>query len=237
MNLLALVQALHREAKQAGNVPSTVVGATGRAADLVQWIIEAYNDIQRDLDGQWKWLRREFYVDTVADTQSYAYGSVTDTDAAAAITRFKRWDIDENDPPYIYLVSAGLGNQNELAVYDWIEFRHQYIRGSQTAATPGAISVSHDDKLYLGPKPDAIYRVSGYYWRGLQTLADDTDTPEMPSDFHMLIVYRAMVKYAYNVIAQELLGRAQGEGAGLYDGLVENQWYGRQRFRLPGPIA
>lgn len=237
MTLLQLFQAFHREAKQPGSAPTTVVGATGRNADIVQWLIEAYNDIQRDVDGRWKWLRRAFYVDTVADTQSYEYGDCTDTVAAAAIARFRSWDLDEEDPPYIYLSSAGAVTERELAIYDWIDFRSQYVRGVQTSAAPGAISVDHTDKLYLGSPPDAVYRLSGYYWRGNQTLADDGDEPEMPDDFHMMIVYRAMVKYAYNIIAQEILARATADGTGLYDALVQNQWYGRQRLRLPGPIA
>ena len=75
------------------------------------------------------------------------------------------------------------------------------------------------------------------YWKGLQTLAADADEPEMPADYHMLIVYRALLKYAYNIVAQEILARAGQEGMPLYDALVLNQWHGRFRMRWPRALA
>ena len=237
MNLLALVQSLHVEAKQPGNAPTALATGSGRAADLVRWIVEAYNDIQRDKNGQWKWLRREFNVDTAADDADYAYGEVKDSVLDAVITRFRAWDLDGDDPPYIYKVSDGAASERELLVQDWRWFRSMYVRATHTSAPPSSISTDHADTLYLGPTPDGIYRVSGYYWRSNQTLSDATDVPEMPADYHMLIVYRAMVKYGYNVIAQELLARARSEGAQIYDALVDRQWYGKQRMRWPGALA
>ena len=59
----------------------------------------------------------------------------------------------------------------------------------------------------------------------------------MPSDYHMLIVYRALLKYAYDSVSQEVLARAKTEGTPLYDSLVLNQWYGRFRIQLPEPLA
>ncbi len=238
MDFLALVQSLHHEAKQPGSPPAAVTGQTGRAADLVRWIAEAYNDIQRENDGQWKWLRRDFYVNTVADDQTLASGDCTDTLAAAAIDRFRAWDVqDDDNPPFIYLVSEGVATEREIPHVPWPEFRRLYVRATHESAEPAALSVDHADTIYLGPGPDGIYRLTGHYWRSNQTLADDSDTPEMPADYHMLIVYRAMTKYAYNVIAQELVARAATDGQPLYDALVQNQWYGRFRLRYPSALA
>ena len=66
MNLLAIVQALHYEAKLTGSAPDSAVAQTGRDADLVRWSIEAWNDIQRDKDGKWKWMLSDWTVDTVS---------------------------------------------------------------------------------------------------------------------------------------------------------------------------
>jgi len=53
----------------------------------------------------------------------------------------------------------------------------------------------------------------------------------------MLIVWRAIVKYGYNSVSQEVLARAAAEGQPLYDALSLNQGYGRFSMTLAGPLA
>jgi len=237
VDFLALVQSLHYEAKLPGSPPAAVTAQSGRAADLVRWIIEAWNDIQRDKDGRWKWRRSEWFVNTVADDASYVFSDCTDVIAAATITRFHAWELDDDDPPFIYLVSEGKTSERELPIARWNEFRRLYLRATHDPASPSQMSVDHTDALYFGPTPNDIYRVTGNYWKSIQNLVNDVDVPEMPSDFHMLIVYRALLKYAYNVVGQDILARAQTEGTPIYDALVENQWYGRFRISFPPPLA
>ncbi len=237
MNLLALVQSLHQEAKLAGSEPDAVTAQTGRDADLVRWAIEAYNDIQRAKDGKWKWLRSAFTVDTAAADGSYAYGDVTDVGASAAITRFRSWFMDSREPPLIYLTADGKATEREIFIDTWTHFRYLYVRGTHTAAVPAVIAVDVDDNLRLGPTPDDIYTVSGDYWKSNQALAADADVPEMPSDYHMMIVWRAITKYAYNTVSHEVLARAKSEGGPMWDALVENQGYARFSITTADPLA
>lgn len=237
MELLEIVQSLHYEAKLPGAPPTTVVGQTGRAGDLVRWTIESYNDIQREKDGKWRWLRRPFTLNTVAGTQSYAYGSATDVDAATAIARFRAWDLDDRERPLIYLVSDGQATERELMIADWQDYRFRYLRGTHTSAPPMVLAAGVDNKLWLGPKPDGIYRVSGNFWRSNQVLAEDDDEPEMPADYHMLIVYHGLTKYAYNAVAHETLARAQWEGSRMWDALSLNQGYSRFIMSMAGALA
>lgn len=212
-------------------------GLDGRGADLVRWAIEAWNDIQRDRDGKWNWLRGDFYVDTVADTASYASTDCTDVADAVAITRFRAWDLDKREPPLIYLSSDGKVAEREFFIDDWAHFRYLYLRGTHTAGYPGSVVTDALNNLYIGPKPDAVYRITGNYWKSNQTLADDADIPEMPADYHFLIVYRAIVKYAYNTVSHEILARAQAEGAPMYDALALNQAYSRFSFSVADALA
>ena len=237
MNLLGIVQSLHYEAKLAGSAPSGVAGQTGRSADLVRWAIEAYNDIQRDKDGKWKWLRGDWYFDTVADTASYAPGAVNDTDTTAIITRFRAWDLDTRELPLIFLSADGQATQREMLIKDWRDFRYIYLRGTHTAGYSGDIAAKVDNKLFLGPTPNDVYRVTGTYWKSIQELVVDADTPEMPADFHMAIVYRALVKYGYNSVSPELLARAEVDGKILWESLVNNQSYSRYSWSTNGPLA
>ncbi len=237
MNYLALVQSLHNEAKLAGSAPSGVAAQTGRAADLVRWVAEAWNDIQRAKDGRWKWMLGEYTLDTVASDNSYAYTDATDVDDSAAISRFKRWELDSRELPHIYLVSDGEATEREMQFLDWRDWRYYYLRGTHDAAYPAALSVDRNDNLRVGPTPDGIYRISGTYWKSLQTLAADTDTPEMPADYHMLIVWRAITKFGYNVVDQPILARAQAEGDPLWDALTEDQAYSRFSFSVGDALA
>ncbi len=230
MNLLGIVQSIHQEAKLAGDEPTTTVSQTGRSGDLVRWAIEAWNDIQRENNGKWLWMLGDCYFDTSASDDSYAYGDVTDTDAASAITRFRSWHLDERERPLIYLSADGASTERELSLVDWHEFRFKYVRGTHTAAYPAVICSDFNENLRLGPTPDAVYRVTGNYWKSNQVLANNTDIPEMPTDYHMLIVYRALVKYGYNAISHEALARAEADGAPLWDALQHNQAY--KRFSL-----
>ena len=237
MNLLALVQSLHYEAKLTGSAPAATAGQVGRAADLVRWAIEANNDIQRQGDGKWKWLRGEWYVDTVDATASYATSVVFDTDTDAFITRFGAWDLDEREPPLIYLSADGKETERELSIQEWRDFRYTYVRATHTKGYSGAISAKADDKLFLGPTPDAVYRVTGTYWKSIQELALDADTPEMPASYHMAIVYRAIVKYGYNSVSPEILGRAETDGTPIYEALVNNQAWSRHSLTVGPPLA
>jgi hypothetical protein len=237
LNLLTIVQSLHNEAKLAGSAPSTVAGQVGRAADLVRWAIEAYNDIQRDRDGKWKWLKGDWYFDTIAAQANYAYTAVNDEITDAAITRFRAWDLDEREPPLLYLSADGQSTERELAIWDFRDFRYRYIRATHTDAYPGAIAVKVDDDLYLGPTPDAVYRVRGMYWKDNQELALDADIPEMPANFHMAIVYRALIKYGFDSVSPEVLSRAEVDGKAIYESLVNNQSYNRFSWSTNGPLA
>ena len=237
MDLLALVQSLHQEAKLAGREPAATAGQSGRAADLVRWTIEAWNDIQRGRDGKWKWLRGDFNFDTVANTASYASTAVTDTQDAVAISRFRAWDLDSREPTLIFLSADGKVSERELFIEKWDHFRALYVRSTHTAGYPGSIVADWNDSLFLGPTPNAVYRVTGNYWKSNQLLAADADIPAMPVDYHMLIVWRAITKYGYNTVSREVLARAQSEGAPLYDALALNQGYSRFSFSTAPALA
>ena len=237
MDLLALVQSLHQEAKLTGAAPDAVTGQSGRDADLVRWCIEAYNDIQRAKDGKWKWLRGDCHFDTIAATGSYASTAVQDTDDATAITRFRSWDMDNREPPLIFLSADGKVAERELFIDTWTHFRYLYVRGTHAASYPGVIAIDSSDNIRLGPTPDDVYRVTGNYWKANQNLAADTDVPEMPADYHMMVVWRAITKYAYNTVSHEVLARAQSEGGPLWDALAENQGYARFSITIADALA
>lgn len=215
--------------------PTAVTGQSGLMEKLVGWVADAYKDIQNRHD--WRWMRSNFTVNTVASTDTYAYGACTDTKTSAAISRFSHWWANDNlDRFKIYLTSSGVSAQCWLTWMPYEDFRRIYKFGAQQSLTgqPVHVSVDDDDKIVLGPNPDAVYTVRGSYQRGPQTLSADADEPDMPETFHDLIVYYAMERYATNSIAPEVLVRAKAEGGRMLRALELRQLPG---FRLARPMA
>ena len=71
--------------------------------------------------------------------------------------------------------------------------------------------------------PNDIYTVRGEYQMSPQSIALDEDTPEVPTQFHDLIWYRAMEKHATDLAAPEVMERATLEGRRLMRALEANQ--------------
>jgi hypothetical protein len=239
---LELAQILHDEVDGAGTGSDqvlSVVAQSGRNADYARWISQAYVDIQNRRNGAWRWLRRQFTLQTVDSDGEYAPSDFTDVLAAASIDRFGRWRFaDPEDPPKIYLTSAGVGTERWLIWTEWDWFQHLYRIGTQNDGSPVFVSSDTQDNMVLGPVPNGIYTVTGYYWRSPQVLEDDADpdnaVPEMPSQFHRLIVWEAMVQYGYSQVASEVLARAELNRDRMRRQLENNQF---PKFKTGIPLA
>ncbi len=216
---LQLCQSLRQECTDTGSGPSAVTGQTGELARFVQWIVQAWNELQQESE-LWRWMRKSFAVNTVASTGEYAYGACTDTVSAVAITRWARW---YRNTFKCYLASAGVGSEYPLLWMEWDDFRRLYRYGTQNNGQPQRFSIDPSGRICLGPKPNDVYVVSGDYQIGPQTLAADGDIPEMPTRFHQLIVYEAMSKYGGNRVAPEAILRANAEGGKLRAALELDQ--------------
>lgn len=223
---LELVRELRAETTIAGSeaFPASVANQTGDYADLVRWVRQAYIDIQNMHGGQWRWLRRQFTFQTIADQAAYAWGDIDDVRTAAAIDRFNRWAIQNpREPVRCYLTSAGIATEYPLIYADWDAFRYLFDMGAQTSQQPAYISINDQDELVLGPAPSDVYTVRGVYWRGPQVLTMDAELPEMPTQFHHLVVLEALRKYGYRHVASEALSRSNHEGTSMMTSLENNQ--------------
>lgn len=235
MNFLALVKRLSQEADFAGSGPDSVSGQTGEHGQLVDWVSQAYIEIQNRHGGRWRWLKREFVLFTQAQKENYKFSECTDIGETQPINRFADWHInDEYDPPRVFKSSSGIGTETWMVPLNLSDFRLIYRIGTRPEGAPIHITVDNQDQLVVGPEPDDVYVINGWYWRGPQVLDEDDDVPEMPSQFHMLIVYYALEHYAYKYVAQEHLNKFIRHGRQMLRQLEAN--YGPQ-VRLAGPWA
>lgn len=236
MNFLQLCAEVQRECDIAGTEIAAVTNQVGDLNRVVNWVKQAWNEIQRR-STRWRWMRSTFSVNTVVGDDTYAGTDCTDTRLAAAVTRFKRWwHLDDNgySNVKIYLQTAGVGTERWLSYMPWAEFRARYKVGTQNNAAPAHYTIDPQNNLVLGPKPDAVYVVSGEFQLSQQELAVETDIPEMPVDFHSAIVFLAMQKYAGFESAPEVMSRGVVEGNRVIRQLEADQL---PQWGSAGPLA
>ncbi|HYN54401.1 MAG TPA: hypothetical protein VES38_06825 [Methylotenera sp.] len=213
MTFLQICQRLRQEAGISGIGPSTVVSQTGEMRRIVDWVNTAYEDIQL-ARSNWNWMRGDFSFNTTANDYDY-------TAAEAGIaSRFSQWDVDTIKS---FRTSVGVSNEFELGELFYSHYRSIYLTGSQSADTPVCFSIGPDRKLLLGPKPNGIFTVSGQYWKSPQVLAANADEPEMPAEYHMLIVWMALEQYGLYESAGECVMRGQKNSKRYMNRLEINQ--------------
>ncbi len=178
---------------------TTVAGASGEWNRLVMWIIDAWDDIQEMHEDEWLWMRKNFSFDTTVNVGEY-------TPTAAGITDFAAWRLNTMR---CYLKSAGIGDEQWLSVMEYDDFRNLYLFNMTrtTYTRPVQVAQTPELNLTLGPSPNAVYTVDGDYQKTGKALALDSDLPDMPSRFHRLIVYKAMMDYGVYEAAQEVYAR------------------------------
>jgi hypothetical protein len=213
MNFLELAKRLRQEAGLSGTGPSAVTGQTGESKRIVDWISEAWNQIQLSRKN-WLWMRGSFSFSTSADDEDY-------TPAEAGIAaRFSMWDPHTLS---IYRTASGLGSELPLPYLDYNTFIRIYHVGPRVTGMPVCFTIGNDRRLLLGPKPDGDYTVSGEYWRSIQTLSADSDEPEMPAEYHMLIVFLALELYGLYDAAPEVIANAKSRQRFYRRALENNQ--------------
>jgi len=121
-----------------------------------------------------------------------------------------------------------------MTLLPWSNFRAIYKIGTRNNGQPVHFTIDPQNNLVIGPKPDAIYTVSGEYQMSAQVLAADGDTPELPSDYHDLIYWYALEKYGRFSASPEALQQAQRESSRLMRQLEANQL---PPIALGGPLA
>ena len=182
---LELCQDVARESGTiSGTQPTAVTSQVGHLHKIVSHTAQAWRLIQL-LRDNWKWMRRDWSKPTIAGTQAYTAASLSINDLARWIT---------GAPLFCYKQSEGKGRERELEYVPWDEFRQTHLRGEQLLQDPAYWTVRPgDNALMLSPIPDDVYVLSGEYFKTVQRLVANEDVPEIPTDYHDLIVWRGLM--------------------------------------------
>lgn len=230
MNFLQLAQRLRQEVAGSGTGPSSVAGQGGELKRIVDWIATADEDIQRK-HNEWRFMRAGFTVNTVANTAAYAASVCTDTATNQPITAFRSWCKDSFK---IYLQSSGLAGERPLDDIDYDAWYRLYNTATQSAGFPTEFTVLNNQAFSLGARPNAVYVVSGEYQKAVKTLAANADVPPYPDEYHLLPMYRAMMKYGRYTGATEVYQDGQNEYRRMMNEMELTQL---PEFLLAGALA
>lgn len=217
MNFLQLAQRAVLESGTSGVTSSTtVISPTGEWKRFVTWVNQAWQDIQEEQEENWLWMRGSVSFATVAEQAEY-----TTTAAPLSLTDFASWRTNN-----FRIYKTSISNEIPLSYLDYYYFRDQYIIGTtRTSYTqPSVITVSPTKSLILAlPPDDTSYTVTGDYQKTPTTLSLDADTPEMPTRFHMMIVWKTLMHYGGYESSPEAYSRGEKEYDKLMSKLMLDQ--------------
>lgn len=214
LTFLQLVQRAVRECGAAGTSIASVVDQTGENLRFVDWINEAWLEIQGKHD-DWPWMRSSSLMGegvsfvTVNGQPFYMLGVSTGATTFSEAAYFGRWC------RYSFRCHTTSTNGRDEIFLDEIDYdswRNAYMYGAQrdVRTRPVVMAIGPSQEICLGPVPTGNYTVTGDYFRAPAAMAENGDRPiGLPIPFQMMIVYLAMTFYGMYEPAPEVVQRGQ----------------------------
>lgn len=212
MNFLAIVQRLALEASTAA-IPTTAQNQTGTLARIVTWANSAWNDIQTMRD-DWDWMRSSALLGAgcnftpAAGRKSFPLGTTAGTTCGVDPALFGKW---AEWTFRSYTTSVGINSETRLDRVDFDVWRETYMYGANQGVQtkPVAIAFGPDKSICLGPTSNGTFNVYGDYFVAPTLMSADTDVPfGIPPQYHILIVWKALLDYGGYEAAAEVIAKA-----------------------------
>lgn len=191
------------------------VGGTVNPISIAGWDAQTYEELVLRINFALSGAAAELSNGNfrfIADFSTGADISVTDNNLLSSLTEFVG-----------IKPAVSEGNEYSLNYIDWDSYKTIFRVSNQNNSAPSFVTVDPQNNLVFGPTPDAGYVITGDFYRSPQSLITDFHVPEMPSQYHSLIWYYAMRKYAYHESATELLVRFKEEAIPILRTLEINQ--------------
>ena len=199
---LQLVNKLKDESGSKAADLTTAIGLTGESRLLANWINSAWIDIQGQ-HRDWGWMRLAVSFATVN-------GQATYTPAQAGVTNFGMWDRYSFRN---YLTATGIRAEVFMHYMPYDRWRdiYQFSSNRTSYSQSYDITITPEKALGLGPVPLVGYTITGYCYTSPTEMTLDADIPALPVQYHMAIVYRALMFYGANEAAVEVYNHGRTE--------------------------
>ena len=160
-------------------ITSTTSGNTNIYADVIRWVDEAYNEIQTRHE-KWNFLHSEFNFTLTNTNNEY-------TPTTENIRKF-----DEDN----FKIELSNGNIVWLSFVPYSYWRSSPMFDQTTSGTPQYVTILPNGNLRFYPTADDDYTIYGNGYTRPDTFSADDDVPVFPEQYHHLILYKALSKYA-----------------------------------------
>ena len=211
MNRLDMINSAIMECGVSGGPITTSAGLQGSLFRIASWIDTSWNELQIEHD-DWNWMRSSNILGQGASFVPIA-GAFTATLGTGAgtvgidVDSFGKWDRTT-----FRCFTTLVGNSNETFM-DEIPFdtwRDSYMYGAmrQVQTRPVAVAIGPDESVNFGPPSNGLYTLTSDFWMAPTPMASDIAVPAgLPLRFHMLPVYRTMIKYGGYESAPDVYSR------------------------------
>lgn len=227
LNFLQLVQRAHQESGVAGNGPTAVTGQVGRAADFVRWVGEVHEEIQLQEHWRFDWVQGIFTL-TAGKAVYVPTGAAPDFGIAQPGVR--TWAA--GDEAFLFRPAQGINQRFFIKFVPWDEFK--MINIPVSPGMPTCWTVDPTGSVRYFPQPEQSYTAYHEYWRKPQALAAATDVPRMPQEYHMGIVWKAVMRSCEKIKDWTRFDSAEENWNRIYNRMLEAHG---PTYLPPGPWA
>lgn len=221
MTFIELVRAVRSRVGMQGTGPASIAGAVGAEVDLVNVVSDAYSDIQNSREN-WLWLRDQVSFSTQLGVETYTPTTIF----LSGSNRLNRW-INTS----LYFVD-GTVNKKIFNYLPYDNFVYLFANES-TTSKPNTFTIRPQDDALIFNSPNGAYTVTIDYWKKPQVLTTDNSIPEMPPQFHLVIVYEAIAKYCAAVSSPELYDKYAYDHTKLY-GALQRRFLPKKEVNIIG---
>lgn len=197
---LQICQDVHRILRvgdnRPGSAPTTVVGQVDELGDIVYFVNKAWLNLQMHHD-DWRWMQGSVAVTLTPNVNIITVNNfLAQNDRFAHVKPF----VAMSRQPYATVRDGGSSSNPSINCYyiPWLEFTGFYTRSPAPAsARPMHFSEAPNRAVRLYPAPNEPTPGNAWIFSTPcrltpQTLAADSDVPEMPAEYHDIIVWWAV---------------------------------------------
>jgi tetratricopeptide (TPR) repeat protein len=189
VNYLALCKRLRQEAGYSGNGPASVDGQSGEMQRVIDWIAQAWTEIQV-MRKDWRFKLSPFSISmTSGETQ-------------------KLISLDMRDLKSDSIMVQRADGSRTYPLHVSIEELRKYRREQDSPQTYPFIVAQENGLIEVYPDLGEDVTIQGEYYRAPEVLTNNTDVPDLPEAYHLLIVWGALMQLASYDEAGNLYQRA-----------------------------
>lgn len=181
-------------------MPSTLVGVEGIQLEFKNYVIDAWREIQMERrDWYFKQAEQSIDIDNVALTDGMRVPTSLINSANS-----RSWNFIHLYDVFVRLRNDNTDQPSRIYFVPWNNWNDSmgrsdaqlnYNDGQDIEDRPRYFTIAPTGELWLNPIPDLEYEMQFFGPTAVQELSADSDTPTLPTDYHDMIVWRAVREY------------------------------------------